>query len=165
MSLSRGSEEAPVGVGSWWVPPQAQAVLPGGESRASGTVDKPSFHRPGVEARPAQGRAPLPLKGAQRPVGLAESSVKSSEPPRLPRKTLATGQTSHGCGFTSSCTGHRPRKSAQTGPPSAGDLASAPPLLPVSSPWPLQPPAALSDLRVQLGPHLPSLPGQLFLTF
>lgn len=125
-----------MGVGSGQAPPQAQAVLPGGEHRALGTVHKPSSHRPGVEARPAQGRAPWPLKGVQGPVGLAESSVKSSEPPRLPRRTLETGQTSHGCGFTSSRTGHRPRKSAQTGPPSALDLASAPPLLPVSSPWP-----------------------------
>lgn len=73
-----------MGVGSGRAPPQAQAVLPGGEHRALGTVHKPSSHRPGVEARPAQGRAPWQLKGVQRPVGWQNHLSSPASPPGSP---------------------------------------------------------------------------------
>lgn len=127
-----------MGVGSWWAPPQAQAVLPGGERRASGTVDKPSSHRPGVEARPAQGRAPWPLKGAQRPVGPGRILCHVQRAPQAPEEDVRNWpnqsrvwvyQQLHGAQTTKVCSDRASlcRRPGLSSSPPASLLTLAPP--------------------------------------
>ena len=172
-SPSRG-HEAPAGcrLRGRWLPP-ALDVLLGGATGLPVTVDSSSSYRPAGGAPPHSGR-----DGAQQ--AWQNHLLRPVSPPRLPRRTLETAQTSHRCGFTDQqpflhflpeappSMPLRPGGRAQPlggllrhGSPSAGDPASLPALPPVSRPWPShpQPLAALSDLRLHLGPRLPSLPG------
>lgn len=99
-------------------PPVGSSPGPGCAPGASETVDKPLSPRSGDEARPAQGRDPWLLKGTQRPVG-CRIICQVQRAPQAPEEDVRNWPNQPRVRV------HLPpaaRRSAQTGPPSAGGL-------------------------------------------
>lgn len=153
----------------------ALAVLLRGGHRAPRDCGQLLILQTWRRALASPGRSPLPTRRDSAQQAWQNHLFRPVSPPRLPRRTLETAQTIHRCGLTgrqlflhflpeaAPAAPLKPGGQAQPlggllrhGPPSARDPASLPALPPVSHPHPL---AALSDLRLHLGPRLPSLPG------